>query len=138
MGVQFNNAEAHAAVAYLRQLAGERTRVNWNAWSQHYEEPVREGRREEIERLVKKAGSRLDGASGGWPPSDNTARKTRETRLRRMAERRGLRLKKSRQRDPKALDFGKFWLVGEPGNNRIELVDLDDLERYLTSNSRHA
>jgi len=37
--------------------------------------------------------------------------KTRETRLRRMADRQGLRLVKSRRRDPYALDFGKYMLV---------------------------
>ncbi|HMH94010.1 MAG TPA: hypothetical protein VK586_23390 [Streptosporangiaceae bacterium] len=34
--------------------------------------------------------------------------KVRENRLRRMAERQGLRLVKSRRRDPLAVDFGKY------------------------------
>jgi hypothetical protein len=37
--------------------------------------------------------------------------KTRENRARRMATRRGLRLVKSRRRDPRALDYGKYWIV---------------------------
>ena len=42
--------------------------------------------------------------------------KVRENRLRRMASRQGLRLEKSRQRDPMALDYGKYSLVnGRPG-----------------------
>ena len=43
--------------------------------------------------------------------------KVRENRLRRMASRQGLRLEKSRQRDPMALDYGKYRLVnGPPGH----------------------
>lgn len=37
--------------------------------------------------------------------------KVRENRLRRMADRRGFRLMKSRTRDPKALDYGLYALV---------------------------
>ena len=37
--------------------------------------------------------------------------KTRETRLRRMAERQGLALRKSRRRDPYAKDYGQIWLL---------------------------
>ncbi len=36
--------------------------------------------------------------------------KVRENRLRRMAERRGLTVRKSRRRDPAALDYGHIWL----------------------------
>lgn len=60
--------------------------------------------------------------------------KSRETRLRRMAERQGMRLVKSRRRDPRALDYGKYWLVSStPYARRVELVDLEDVERYLTT-----
>src|SRR5215210_2836640 len=34
-----------------------------------------------------------------------------ENRLRRMAQRQGLELRKSRVRDPRAIDYGKYWLV---------------------------
>src|SRR5215468_4912335 len=40
--------------------------------------------------------------------------KVRENRLRRIASRQGLRLEKSRQRDPMALDYGKYRLVNGP------------------------
>jgi hypothetical protein len=73
--------------------------------------------------------------------------KTRETRLRRKAERQGLRLVKSRRRDPRALHYGTYALVrgATSGANWREGVlvvgdpntgyglDLDDVERWLTS-----
>lgn len=40
-----------------------------------------------------------------------TAEKVLENKLRRMALRQGLRLEKSRRRDPHAVDFGGFMLV---------------------------
>jgi hypothetical protein len=36
------------------------------------------------------------------------AEKTRENRLRRVAERRGFRLEKSRLRDPRAIGYGRY------------------------------
>lgn len=71
--------------------------------------------------------------------------KVRENRLRRMAQRQGLRLEKSRRRDPRALDFGGYWLVDGPapepggGNWRSRGMvlggefgaSLDDVERAL-------
>ena len=56
--------------------------------------------------------------------------KAHENRLRRMAERQGLELRKSRRRDPRALDFGRFQLT----RGRTMLVDtkgLDEIEAYL-------
>lgn len=70
-----------------------------------------------------------------------TAEKVRENRLRRMAERQGLRLVKNRRRDPNALCYGGYGLVdvqrdyvvfgysqamGEPE------ASLDEIEAYLT------
>jgi hypothetical protein len=59
-----------------------------------------------------------------------------------MAQRQGLVLHKSRTRDPRATDYGKYWLVdartrfvvfGEPaGEWRGNRADLDDIEHYLT------
>jgi hypothetical protein len=63
--VQFNSAEAHAGIAWLRELAGERKRVSPGAWAKQYKQPIRQGRREEVERLVKKAAARLDLSDGG-------------------------------------------------------------------------
>lgn len=37
--------------------------------------------------------------------------KVQENRLRRVADRQGLKLSKSRSRDPKAVDFGKYALI---------------------------
>lgn len=66
--------------------------------------------------------------------------KVKENRLRRMAERQGLRLEKSRRRDPHALDYGGYMLV-DPTNNGVVMgadayaysADLDQVEEWLTS-----
>jgi len=39
-----------------------------------------------------------------------TEEKVRENRLRRVAERQRLRIVKSRRRDPRAVDYGRFWV----------------------------
>lgn len=63
----------------------------------------------------------------------------RENRLRRAAERQGLRLVKSRRRDPRAFDYGKYMLVDVQTSGVVYgLVaghigaDLDDIEAYLS------
>jgi hypothetical protein len=62
------------------------------------------------------------------------AEKVRENRLRRAAERQGLLLKKSRRRDPRAYDYGVYWIV----NARLNTLEspesgmsLDDVEAFL-------
>jgi hypothetical protein len=68
----------------------------------------------------------------------DTAYKVYENRLRRMAQRQGLRLEKSRRRDPRAIGFSTYMLVDS--NNTITAGDqqngyglsLDDIERALT------
>lgn len=40
-----------------------------------------------------------------------------ENRCRRAAQRQGLYLAKSRRRDPRALDYGNYWLVEGSGAN---------------------
>lgn len=65
--------------------------------------------------------------------------KVRENKLRRMAERQGLRLVKSRRRDPRAIGYGGFMIVDQ--NNVVvagevdsaRALDLDTVEHYLTS-----
>ena len=60
--------------------------------------------------------------------------KVRENMLRRIASRQGLRLQKSRQRDPMALDYGKYSLVnGRPGHIHVFIGqgDLDQIEEWL-------
>jgi hypothetical protein len=69
-----------------------------------------------------------------------SSEKIRENRLRRMAERQGLALNKSRRRDPRALGFGR-WMIVDPYSNAVVLgagptgepdLNLDDVELYLT------
>ncbi len=65
--------------------------------------------------------------------------KTRETRLRRQAERQGLRLQKSPRRDPRARDFGTYqlvdaregWVVAEQMTGQGFGMSLDDVEEWL-------
>jgi hypothetical protein len=64
------------------------------------------------------------------------AAKVRENRLRRMAERQGLVLLKSRRRDPRAIDHGVYWLVDDAHRDAIVRsaggATLDAIESYLT------
>ena len=71
-----------------------------------------------------------------------SSEKVRELRLRRMAARQGLRLEKSRRRDPRAMDFGRYMLVDTFTNtivagelNTPRALDLDDVEAYLKGES---
>lgn len=67
-----------------------------------------------------------------------------ENRIRRMAKRQGLALRKSRRRDPYASDFGVYWLAEERGDGLIFPnaeraaaglgATLDDVERFLSKN----
>lgn len=63
--------------------------------------------------------------------------KVRENRLRRMAERQGFALRKSRRRDPRAKDYGAYYLV-EPHRadvipaNPDARLSLDQVEAILT------
>lgn len=65
--------------------------------------------------------------------------KTRETRLRRQADRRGLRLQKSPRRDPGAWDFGTYqlvdaregWVVAEQMTGQGYGMTLDEVEEWL-------
>jgi hypothetical protein len=57
-----------------------------------------------------------------------------------MAERQGLKLVKSRRRDPRALDYGDYMLVDPYANSIVageiggrEHWSLDDIENYLTT-----
>ena len=69
----------------------------------------------------------------GMPTS--TEEKVRENRLRRMAQRQGLVLRKSARGDPRAIDYGR-WLVVHPDERCVELLDIEALERYLTGEDR--
>lgn len=61
--------------------------------------------------------------------------KVRENRLRRALARQGYGLTKSRRRDPRAYDFGAFWVV-DPDTNSVVAGDekvgmtLDEIEAW--------
>ena len=66
--------------------------------------------------------------------------KVRENRLRRMAERQGLALEKSRRRDPYALDYGTYQIVDPDTSGLVASgldsgfgMTLDEVEKWLTS-----
>ena len=68
-----------------------------------------------------------------------TEEKIRENRLRRAAERQGLKLSRSRRRDPRALDYGGYMLLDATtnavvvgGRPRPYSATLDDVEEWLT------
>ncbi len=60
-----------------------------------------------------------------------------ENRVRRMADRQGLQLQKSRRRDPKALGYGTYRLVDPYNSDAVILgeawygFDLDQIDEYL-------
>jgi hypothetical protein len=62
-------------------------------------------------------------------------RSVQEARVRRMASRHGLELKKAGRGKPRARDFGRYWLVDAARNTLVfpnaHGGSLDDLERYL-------
>lgn len=64
-----------------------------------------------------------------------SADKVREDRLRRMARRQGLRLIKSRRRDPRALDYEAYWVMDDRQQIAHGPVPqgftLDEAERFL-------
>ena len=61
-----------------------------------------------------------------------TTEKVRENRLRRMADRQGLALRKSPRRDRRALDYGVYRLINDRERVVAESKDLDAIEDYLT------
>lgn len=76
-----------------------------------------------------------------------TDEKVRENLLRRAAARQGLRLEKSRRRDPRAVDFGAYFLIDGPSRKTSSwrsrvLVSpeqgwsLDEVEAFLTDEDR--
>lgn len=65
--------------------------------------------------------------------------KARDSRLRRIARQQGLRLVKSRSRNPLAIDYGGYMIVDAASNvvlagelNTPMAMSLDAVERYLT------
>jgi hypothetical protein len=71
-----------------------------------------------------------------------TEDKVRENKLRRMADRRGYRLIKSRSRDPGALDYGLYAVIDIQTNGAANPAiagrwvcswTLDEVENFLTT-----
>lgn len=62
--------------------------------------------------------------------------KVRENRVRRMATRQGLRLVRSRRRDPLALDYGLYRLIDAGGSVLTRAKNLDDIEQALIPTDR--
>ncbi len=66
---------------------------------------------------------------------EDRASKARESRLRRQARRQGLRLVKSRSRDPRAFDYGRYRLIDPERNFLIAghplALSLDEVETEL-------
>jgi len=67
-----------------------------------------------------------------------TTERSREARLRRMAERQDMKLIKSRRRDPRAYDFGLYLLADRRTGAAVagadagrHTYDLDDVEHFL-------
>lgn len=64
--------------------------------------------------------------------SDGQGVKVRENLLRRMAQRQGLALHKSRRRDPLALDFGRWTITDADGSTEYhQATTLGEIEAYL-------
>ena len=62
--------------------------------------------------------------------------KVRENRIRRVAARRGYELRKTRRRDPHALDYGTYTLVNIMANGAMyhfTNVGLDEVENFFTT-----
>lgn len=62
--------------------------------------------------------------------AENTSR-TREMRLRETAKRQGLTLTKSRRRDPRAIDYG-HWYLHRGDQQLLDAADLAAVEAFLT------
>ena len=56
-------------------------------------------------------------------PTTTTTEKVRENRARRMAQRQGLELRKSRRRDPNAIDYSRYWLVNPWNSDALVFGD---------------
>ena len=69
---------------------------------------------------------------------DEVAEKVLENRMRRALKRRGMRLVKSKRRDPKAFDFGGYMIINAENNTVVCGTDpmafslsLDNVAQYV-------
>ena len=66
-----------------------------------------------------------------------TEEKVMENRLRRVAERRGLRLQKSRRRDKNATDYGVYFLVhADNWNHVVTHGSLSSIDKFLEAKGK--
>lgn len=97
--------------------------------------------REEVDATFEVARESPGGVVPGESVDERRAAvadKVRENRLRRMAERQGLLLRKSRRRDPHAIGYQGYWLVGAEDPHPVIVggqfgTILDTIEEHLTS-----
>lgn len=62
-----------------------------------------------------------------------TTEKVFENRVRRMAARQGITIRKSQRRDHRAIDFGRYYLADASTNFLLYEADtIDDAHAYLT------
>lgn len=66
----------------------------------------------------------VSGYTGGM-----ASEKSRESRIRRMLARQGYTLSRSRRRDPRAVDYGRY-TISKDGTLVYEAPGLDDAERW--------
>lgn len=69
---------------------------------------------------------------GHWAAGSNSYQKAVENRLRRVAERQGLTLRKNRRRDHRAVDYGLWYLERPEGEGVVCLVETTDLYEVAT------
>lgn len=68
--------------------------------------------------------------------TEDQAFKVRENRLRRAAARQDLRISKARRMDPRAVDYGRYYVHDGHTNTVVaELPDIEALDSYLTGNN---
>jgi hypothetical protein len=61
----------------------------------------------------------------------DSGQKVRENRLRAAVARQGYRLVKSRRRDPKAVDHGRYYITDASDRRVADLPDLDAVDRWV-------
>jgi hypothetical protein len=64
--------------------------------------------------------------------------KVKENRIRRMATRRGFELRRSRRRDPEAIDYGTYQLFSGGGTLEADRATLEQVEKIVQNAKRRA
>jgi hypothetical protein len=66
----------------------------------------------------------------------DTAERVRENRLREAVARQGYRLSRSRRRDPRAVDYGRYTITNGTATPVAELPNLDAVEAWTNREER--